>query len=653
MRVTNLVPLLAAAAPVARAAQGDSQPVARAELMSLEHSLHQRGLVDDIWNKIKGAATCGGCESILVLLKGIAFFGDGAFVGAAKTLCKLGKIQDPDVCDGLLDREGPTVARVINELSMYGRTQKLFCGAILGLCDIPAVQPLDLKFPSEKPNRGRPTPSGNKPLKVVHFSDIHVDHHYTVGSNTACNKPICCRAYTKDDAPGTTKNPAGPFGDHKCDTPVNLEQSMYKAIKEAVPDVAFALFTGDIVDHTIWNTTKESNIHDISDAMTIMDSHLNTVYGTVGNHEMSPVNLIPSNKYAEKSNSAQWVYDLLAGYWVKWTGKETKSDITSIGAYSAKYPQGKLRVISLNTNLYYRHNFEMYHDDMEKDPNGQFAWLVQQLDAAEKAGDRAYIMGHMPMGDMDALHDGSHTFDQIVNRYTDTIAAMFFGHTHVDHFELHYADYNNRSYQNARAMSYIAPSLTPTSGMPSFRVYDVDPETFAVLDSVQYAADMANPAFQTTGPVWTQYYSAKATYGALLSPPLTAASAELTPAFWHNVTVALEGDEAEFDKYLARKSRGWNPQACTGDCYKNEICALRGGRAENNCYKATPGLSLTKRDQVGNNAHDDCGESTSAMVLGGLVTNKEVLEKLQEIFDEMGEKAGAKSFDPEKGWLYE
>ncbi len=43
---------------------------------------------------------------------------------------------------------------------------------------------------------------------------------------------------------------------------------MYKAIKEAVPDVAFALFTGDIVDHTIWNTTKESNIHDSKSQIT-------------------------------------------------------------------------------------------------------------------------------------------------------------------------------------------------------------------------------------------------------------------------------------------------------------------------------------------------------------------------------------------------
>lgn len=65
--------------------------------------------------------------------------------------------------------------------------------------------------------------------------------------------------YTADDAPGTTKNPAGAFGDHMCDTPVSLEQSMYDAIKELVPDVEFALFTGDIVDHTIWNTSIASN----------------------------------------------------------------------------------------------------------------------------------------------------------------------------------------------------------------------------------------------------------------------------------------------------------------------------------------------------------------------------------------------------------
>ncbi|KAM3485627.1 hypothetical protein MY8738_001157 [Beauveria namnaoensis] len=667
MRVGHLVSLLGATAPIIMAAQGDHHLAPRAaEVTALTQSLNQPGLAGDIWDTIKGVASCAACQGILGLLKGIAFFGEGAFINTAKIICKVSKVEDPDVCDGIMELEGPTLARLVWELSLYGRTSKLFCGAVLGLCDMPDSLNPKLKFPPKPENltSGRPTPSGKEPIKVVHFSDIHIDHHYTPGSNTQCSKPICCRAYTEKDAPGTTENPAGPFGDHKCDTPVDLERSMYRAIQEIAPDAAFTLFTGDIPDHTIWNTTKKSTIHDINHAMSIMNSNLATVYGTVGNHEISPVNLFPSTQYAKKETSAKWVYDLLADYWTEWTGDSARQDISEIGAYSAKYPHGKLRIISINTNLYYRHNFEVYRDKTERDPNGQFQWLVQQLDEAEKAGDRAYIMGHMPMGDMDALRDGSRAFDQIVNRYADTIAAMFFGHTHVDHFELHYSDYKNRDFTNARAVSYIAPSLTPTSGMPAFRVYSVDPDTFAVLDSVQYAADMTRADYQTAGPTWTRYYSAKDVYGPLVHPPLTtddaaAAAVELTPAFWHNVTVAFAADEAVFDQYMQRKSRGWKHQPCADDCARVEVCMLRGGRAEDNCYKPKPGISLrrrvgllTRRTDMGNNAHDDCGASASVAMLDTIASNKEVLEKLKEIFDEMGAKAGAKSFDPEKGWLF-
>ena len=31
---------------------------------------------------------------------------------------------------------------------------------------------------------------------------------------------------------------------------------MYAAIKKLVPDVAFTIFTGDIVDHAVWNTSE-------------------------------------------------------------------------------------------------------------------------------------------------------------------------------------------------------------------------------------------------------------------------------------------------------------------------------------------------------------------------------------------------------------
>lgn len=67
------------------------------------------------------------------------------------------------------------------------------------------------------------------------------------------------RPYTEDDEPGVSDSPAGPNGDHNCDTPVSLADSMYAAITDVAPDAAFAICTGDIVDHTIWNTSFEYN----------------------------------------------------------------------------------------------------------------------------------------------------------------------------------------------------------------------------------------------------------------------------------------------------------------------------------------------------------------------------------------------------------
>lgn len=67
------------------------------------------------------------------------------------------------------------------------------------------------------------------------------------------------RPYTGAQKPGNNSDPAGPNGDHMCDTPVSLEKSMYKAIKDMFPDQAFSMFTGDIVDHALFNTSKPYN----------------------------------------------------------------------------------------------------------------------------------------------------------------------------------------------------------------------------------------------------------------------------------------------------------------------------------------------------------------------------------------------------------
>lgn len=194
---------------------------------------------------------------------------------------------------------------------------------------------------------------------------------------------------------------------------------MYDAIKAFSPD--FALFTGDIVDHAIWNTTVEQNSADITTAYQHMADTGLLVYGTVGNHEMSPANAIPPSHLG---NSAQWLYEVVSEAWKRWIS--SPAEVKEIGAYSVKYPNANLRIISVSTNMWYTLNFWLYKD-VKRDPSNHLQWLVGQLDKAEKAGERVYLVGHMPMGTSDALHDGSNYLDQVVNRYRSSIAGMFFG----------------------------------------------------------------------------------------------------------------------------------------------------------------------------------------------------------------------------------
>lgn len=208
----------------------------------------------------------------------------------------------------------------------------------------------------------------------------------------------------------------------------------------------------------------------------------------------------------------------------------------------------------------------------------------------------------------------------------------------MDHFQVSYSDYEHRTASNAVAVSYIAPSMTPLSGMPAFRIYTVDAATFGILDVDTYIADMADPEFQVQ-PVWKKYYSAKEAYGTLVDPSISP-SIELSPAFWHNVTMALEKDPAAFDAYWARKTRGWNVPPCDDDCRSAEICQLRAARSQNNCVVPTPGASFGIRAEAGGKSKPAaCDRSMARETIGSLAVQKNQLQLLVRLLEEQQEHA--------------
>jgi len=570
---------------------------------------------------IESATTCAACETLLVTLQALAHLGNDAFSDTIAEVCILAGVEDADVCTGSLALEGPILAHDLREMTIPSHTSQLFCTTIFGLCDYPAVTPYTVDFPVAKPDTKRPASSGESPIQIVQFSDIHVDLSYETGANYNCTKNICCRPYTAADAPGNTSTPCGPNGNHECDSPKTLEESLYAAVKQYAPDAVFALFTGDVVEGAVWLVSETEVTADLNNAYNLMSSSLGMpVYAATGNHDAAPVNSFPPEDI-NTTISSQWVYDTLSGDWTQWIGSIAASQADKYGAYSYSLSDYKLRIISINTNLYYKENFWLYETTMETDPDGQLAWLVTELQAAETANERVYLIGHMPFGTSDALHDGSSYLNQIINRYDATIAAMFFGHTHKDEFEITYSDYTTQSAETAVMMSYICPALTPTSGEPAFRVYSVDPVTFGVLDMTEYYTSLEASGYQTSGPTWSKYYSAKETYGPLVG--VTSETAELTPAFWHDLTAVFESNDTAFQEYYARKSRGWDVSTCDSDCKTDEICQLRAAESQYNCVTVTPGIDFKKAKRDGSatarGQDSECHGSKAKEILAGLV----------------------------------
>ena len=84
----------------------------------------------------------------------------------------------------------------------------------------------------------------------------------------------------------------------------------------------------------------------------------------------------------------------------------------------------------------------------------------------------------MPPGNSECLGAWGREYSRIITRFEDTVAAQFHGHTHYDHFALHYDPANT---SRATSVGFISPSVATYTGLsPGYRIYLVDPGTYQV-----------------------------------------------------------------------------------------------------------------------------------------------------------------------------
>ncbi|TDL22759.1 sphingomyelin phosphodiesterase [Rickenella mellea] len=544
-------------------------------------------LYDEIVDGLQNAKDCTSCHALLGSMKALAHLGDKPFVQAATRVCIARKVEGPEACAGDVALQGPILAHSLRNIAANGRSATLLCSALFNLCDSPPAIPYNVSFPSSPPDNPRKFHSyGRPPFKSVHISDIHIDQFYTVGAEANCTRGICCRNYGDDT--GRITEPAGPFGHGRCDTPPALADSMFEAIRRIDPSPIMTLLTGDIVDHANWLNTRSVVEHELRESSKQLHAGLKStgrLYGSLGNHDTSPTNAFPRSTSQNATNS-QWVFDLISDDWESWIGPHAALNLRlHSGSYAITHAGTNLRVISLNTQYWYSGNLWLYDsDEFQPDPNGLLQFLVEELQAAEDAGLRAWVIGHISPGRADFMRDQSNYYDQIVQRYKNTIAAQFFGHSHADQFQVAYSDYSARTAENAVSFGLIAPSLTPTNGYPAFTVYDVDPDSYEVMDAKVYIANISDPTFQDK-PHWELYYSARESYGSLVGNFTSLDS--LNATFWHKVTEAFASNDTAFQMYMSRisRGRGGSGRRCEDECKAMMICEIRGMRAEDNCVQ--------------------------------------------------------------------
>ncbi|KAI0061961.1 acid sphingomyelinase [Artomyces pyxidatus] len=514
-------------------------------------------LLSDILSAFETSTDCTSCHATLLpAVQAAAQQGDAVFISTLTTVCQTLKLADDDVCVGQFQRSGPVLAHSLRALDTTGTTATRFCDAVFGLCQPPPVDPFTVAFPKPTPAKTTKFVSrGRQPFQVVHFSDVHIDRQYTVGSDANCTKPICCRDFA--DHTGPVTDPAGPFGNAACDAPVDLAQSMLRAIASGnFGDPRIAVFTGDVVAHDEWIVDRSEATKDLVDWNNAMLGGLRIpVYPTLGNHDSAPVNSFPRST-TRTNLTVQWVFDIEQFGWEPWIGGPSAAQQErNSGSYAVVVPGTNLRIISINTQYWYKQNYWLYDTNTSfPDPNGVLAFMVQQLQAAEDRGQRAWLIGHIPPGKADTMHDQSNYYDQIVQ--------------------------SDQTASTADSIVFIGPALTPTSGNPAFKIYDVDPDTFEVMDAKVFITNTSDSRFQVD-PTWELYYSARDSYGPLVGP--LAPTDSLNASFWHRLTKVFEANDTAFQLYNTRISRGGSVSACSGACKTTTICDIRAARAENNC----------------------------------------------------------------------
>ncbi|KAJ4507568.1 hypothetical protein HRR83_004148 [Exophiala dermatitidis] len=560
--------------------------------------------INEINGVISGSGTnCSKCISALEIGQYVAHRAPQLVPDMLVDLCISTKFATNDTCHENYDAEnyGAVWTQVLALANVSGSDGQYICNYLSSnFCPRPSTLPSDTSayFGAKPKNVSVPKPSGER-VKVLHLSDMHIDPRYAPGSEANCSSGLCCRANNPKSASGKLEIPSPLYGAFKCDSPYFLLTSALESIgpltgttnenKTNSDHFAWGIYTGDLVSHEGQNElSRNYTMYAEYSIWHMIKSYVSApIFAALGNHDTNPDGIdsphsLPGNLGQQQS----WNWDHVSSLWQhnNWISAEAAQQArTHYAAYSINHAQfPKLRIVTINTDFWYRSNLFNYINTTNPDNSGILKFLAQELQDAEDKGERVWVVGHVLSGwdGTNPLPNPTDLFYQIIDRYSPhVIAGIFFGHTHEDQVMIYYGNNGTtRNSDNALNVGWIGPSITPLTNLNSgYRMYEVDTGDFSIYNAYTYYANVSSFGSlntSATGPVWHYEYSTRDAY-----PLQWPADAPLNATYWHRVSEAMAANHSlvqQFNTYQGKMSV--KSPNCTSDaCAEAKVCYMRSG----------------------------------------------------------------------------
>lgn len=395
--------------------------------------------------------------------------------------------------------------------------------------------------------------------KFWHVTDFHYDHTYMT-SQLSCNARV--------DSPA-------PLGNYWCDSPWQLVTQTIDAMATYPQDVDFVLWTGDTVAHISNDQLTESINMDLIQNLTnaIRQRFPYTpVYPAFGNHDYYPTSQFPA--------ISNYIYNHTAHLWRDWIIEEEQLKNFRKGGYYTRLIQssgGRLRMVVLNTNLYY---ISDKATPGMHDPTGQLHWFQSVLVHARNHGEKVILAAHIPPG----VHtprgvlwyqeEFVEPFSKLLRDYSDVIKAMHFGHDHYDGFKVFYDHYGT-----PLIPLFVAPSVTPwrfklptgeigPPHNPAIRLVTYDRDTGDHVNIEQFRLDL---------PIFNQRQEANFTllYSFTEHYKLHDISATSLNKLITRMKSPAEGDALLNDYFRFSSAGAQAVEGCDHFCKKKILCGFQ------------------------------------------------------------------------------